>query len=186
MVRAFSDEPVDAAALERVLHTAQRGPSAGYSQGVEFVIVTEEPDKLQLARLVTNRESAADAIARAPVHVVICASADIYKERYREPDKLRVRGSAGDDALWQIPFWHVDAGAAMMLVLLSAVNEGLDAGFIGVWRQPEVRTLLGIPESYSITGIAMLGHRARAEQAQGSVISRRRRAAADVIHRERW
>jgi len=186
MVRAFSDEPVEADALERVLRTAQRGPSAGYSQGVEFVVVTGNGARHELARLVTNRESATEAIARAPVHIAICTSADIYKDRYREPDKVRVRGDTPDDVLWQIPFWHVDAGAAMMLILLAAVNEGLDAGFIGVWRQPEVKAHLQIPDSYTITGIAMLGHRGTAEQAQGSVTSRRRRAAADVIHRERW
>ena len=47
MVRAFSDAPVGGGALERILDVARRGPSAGYSQGVEFVRLTP-PDVILL------------------------------------------------------------------------------------------------------------------------------------------
>jgi nitroreductase len=113
-------------------------------------------------------------------------SAEIYKARYRQPDKLRVRGTASDEELWQIPFWHVDAGCALMLILLAAVDEGLAAGFIGVWRQPEVKALLSIPDEYAITGVVMLGHKPEDEQLQGSVTTRKRRPLSEIVHRERW
>ena len=41
MVRHFSSEPVDRVVLERIAATAQRTPSAGFSQGQRLVIVTE-------------------------------------------------------------------------------------------------------------------------------------------------
>jgi nitroreductase len=186
MVRRFSDEPVPPEALERILDTGRRGPSAGYSQGVEFVVVTQAARRAEVARIVANRETAAETLARVPVHIVVCTSAEIYRARYRQPDKLRVRGSASDDVLWQVPFWHVDAGCAMMLLLLAAVNEGLSAGFIGVWRQPELRALLAIPDEYAITGVVLLGHRAADEAPQGSILARRRRPFDEVVHRERW
>ncbi len=186
MVRAFSDEPVAPDALERVLHVAQRGPSAGYSQGVEFVVVTDAERRAGLAQALGVPNGLDSTLRGVPVHILICASADTYKARYREADKLRVRREMSDDDLWQVPFWHVDAGCAMMLVLLAAVNEGLDAGFVGVWQQTAAKAYLGIPESYSITGLAMLGHRASEERPQGSVTSRKRRPPNDVVHRERW
>jgi nitroreductase len=186
MVRSFSDEPVDPEVIERIVDAARRGPSAGFSQGIEFVVVTDAELRQELGRLVTNRETASEAIARAPVHILICSSAEIYKSRYRQPDKERVRQHVSDDVLWQIPFWHVDAGAALMLLLLAAVNEGVDAGFIGVWRQDAVRDLLGVPNTYDITGMAMVGHRSDDERPQGSTLSRRRRARDAVVHRERW
>jgi nitroreductase len=99
---------------------------------------------------------------------------------------VQVRRDLSDDELWEVPFWHVDAGAAMMLILLAAVNEGLDAGFIGVWAQDAVRAYLSIPVEYSVTGLAMIGHRAESERMQGSVLSKRRRSADEVLHRERW
>ncbi len=186
MVRSFSDEPVAPEALERVLDVARRGPSAGYSQGVEFVVVAEAERRSALARALGVPEALARTLERVPVHVLICSSPEIYRSRYREPDKLRVRKDLSDDELWQVPFWHVDAGCAMMLLLLAAVNEGLDAGFIGVWRQDQAKAYLGIPAAYSITGLAMLGHRAPGERPQGSVTSRRRRPAGQVLHHERW
>ena len=186
MVRAFSDAPVAPETLERVLSAAQRGPSAGYSQGVEFVVVTDAERRAELASALAVPTGLAKTLRTAPVHIAICTSADIYKTRYREPDKLPVRRELSDDELWQVPFWHVDAGCAMMLILLAAVNEGLSAGFIGVWQQAEAKAYLGIPVSYSITGLAMLGHRSPEERPQGSATSRRRRPPSDVLHRERW
>lgn len=186
MVRRYRDEPVPIETVERIIDVARRGPSAGYSQGVEFVVVTDPATRERLAGIISNRETAAASMARIPVHIVLCVSAQIYKERYRLPDKQRVRSGVSDEQLWHVPFWHVDAGAALMLLLLAAVNEGLDAGFIGVWRPDEVRALLGIPDEYTITGVAFVGHRADDEAPQGSVLRERRRPMEDVLHRERW
>lgn len=186
MVRAFSDALVAPEALERVLHAAQRGPSAGYSQGVEFVVITDAERRTGLATALAVPAGLAKTLRTVPVHILICTSADIYKARYREADKLPVRRETSDDELWQVPFWHVDAGCAMMLILLAAVNEGLSAGFIGVWQQAEAKAYLRIPESYGITGLAMLGHRSPEERPQGSVTSRNRRPPTDVMHYERW
>ena len=55
-------------------------------------------------------------ISRAPVHVVVCVSKELYLSRYSEPDKGD--GSMGDEAAWPVPYWWVDAGASMMLILL--------------------------------------------------------------------
>ena len=60
----------------------------------------------------------------APAHVVIAVDVGRYRERYAESDKT------GLDA-WTVPYWWADAGAALMLILLAAVDEGLAAGFLG-------------------------------------------------------
>ncbi|HZC27314.1 MAG TPA: nitroreductase family protein, partial [Actinopolymorphaceae bacterium] len=39
MVRNFSAEPVEAAAVDRILANATRGPSAGFSQGWGFLVL---------------------------------------------------------------------------------------------------------------------------------------------------
>ena len=186
MVRSFASNPVAPEALERIMDTARRGPSAGYSQGVELVAVTNEATRRDIARTVSNRETAAEAIGGIPVHIVICASAEIYRARYREPDKERVRAGVSDEVMWQVPFWFVDAGCSMMLALLAVVNEGLAASFIGVWRPDDLRSLLGIPDVYTPVGVVLVGHRSPEEQPQGSVMKRRRRPDADVLHQERW
>lgn len=190
MVRSFIDEPVAPDALERILETARRGPSAGYSQGVEFVVVTDDATRAKIAEpyeAIHAKSGHANFVAQAPVHVVICANAEIYRARYREPDKMRARKDVSDDDLWRIPYWYTDAGCAMMLILLAAVDEGLAAGFVGggIGR---LRRLLGIPEEYTPIGTALIGHEAADARQYGDISAdpRPRRPKADVVHRDRW
>ena len=51
MVRHFSDEAVDRAVLERIAETAQRAPSAGFSQGQRLLVVTDPDMRRRLAIL---------------------------------------------------------------------------------------------------------------------------------------
>lgn len=192
MVRAFTDEPIAADAVERILDVARRGPSAGYSQGVEFIAVTDAAGRRSLAGPPGEaREKAGQQnfIVQAPALIVICANPEMYRSRYREPDKKPVRARLSDEALWTVPYWHTDAGCAMMLILLAAVNEGIAAAFVGFdpERIPDVKRFLHIPDAYIPIGVVALGHEApEAEQASGSAARRPRRRFDEVVHRERW
>ena len=39
MVRSFEDRPIPPDVVERIVRNAQRGPSAGFSQGVELLVL---------------------------------------------------------------------------------------------------------------------------------------------------
>jgi nitroreductase len=195
MVRSFTDEAIPPDSLARIVRAAQRAPSAGFSQGVEFVIVTGRALRDALA----GGEAGAERMRQrgmqpfahqAPVHIAICVSPDIYKGRYREEDKGRLRAAIDDDVLWQVPYWHTDAGCAMMLILLAAVDEGLAAAFVGpADRQEEMKSILGIPPEWTLVGLALIGHEAPDARSYGDVgvsVAKKRRSAAEVIHRERW
>jgi nitroreductase len=84
----------------------------------------------------------------------------------------------------------VDAGAALMLVLLAAVEEGLGAGVYGVTVEDDagVRDLLGIPEELTIVVGVTIGHRAEDPDwdRATSVFSQRRRANDEVVRWNRW
>ena len=126
-------------------------------------------------------------VAQAPVHVMICCSAEIYRARYREPDKQEVVADWTEDQLWATPFWYVDAGAALMLMLLAAVNEGIAAAFVG-GEPDELRAIAGVPEDYHPVGVVLLGHEAPDARQFGDVSAkpRARRPLGEVVHRERW
>jgi nitroreductase len=190
MVRSFTDEPVAPDVLKRILDTARRGPSAGYSQGVEFVVVTDPAKRAAIAapgEEMFAKLGRPNFVAQAPVHVIVCTSPEIYKSRYREADKMRVVGDMDEDKLWEVPFWHTDAGAAMMLLLLAAVDEGIAAALIGdasrTWRG-----LLGVPEEYILVGSVLLGHEAPDARDYGDVsaTTRPRRAFDDIVHMNGW
>jgi nitroreductase len=186
MVRSFRSDPVSTETVERIVDVARRAPSAGFSQGVEFVIVTEPVLRDKVVAIASVGERMRAGLAPAPAHIVLCVSADVYRQRYREPDKQRIRANMSDDDLWHVPFWWVDAGAAMMSLLLAAGNEGLASFFYGVWRTAELSTVLDIPNAYTPAGIVTIGHRAESERPQGSTITRRRRPAEHVVHWNRW
>jgi nitroreductase len=185
MVRNYTDEPVDPAVLDEILSLATRAPSAGFSQGQRFVVITDGETRRKIAELAEEEsyvEGGMDPwLSRAPVHVVMCVREDDYHERYRESDKV---DDAGGEIEWPVPYWWVDAGAAMMLLLLAAVEAGLAAGFFGVHRLPQLKGLLDIPDDVSPIGVVTIGHPAN-DRRSGS-LKRGWRAKDQVVHRERW
>lgn len=185
MVRHFTAEPIPTEMIERIVETAQHAPSAGFSQGVSFVLVTDPEMRRQIARL-TDEEGYVSRgmhpfISEAPAQIVVCTSEKVYRDRYQEPDKL---GPNGEEIEWPVPYWHTDAGCAMMLILLAAVNEGLSGAFVGAFDPPALQRLLGIPEHFTPIGVVMVGH--GAEDVRSPSLKRGRRGLDDVLHRERW
>lgn len=185
MVRNYRPDPVPAESIERIISAARKAPSAGFSQGVSFIIVIEEATRRAIADLAEESSYVAAGfdpwISSAPAHIVVATSERAYHERYREPDKVRPDGS---EIEWPIPYWWVDAGAALMLVLLGAVDEGLAAGFLGVHSLPGLRDLLEIPPTVTPLGIVTLGF-PLPDRRSGS-LERGWKAQEQVVHYERW
>lgn len=184
MVRNYTGEPVDADALARIVETGRRSPSAGFSQGQAFVVVTDSDDRRAIAELAgepSYLEAGFDPwISRAPAHIAVCVSEAAYRRRYRESDKL----VDGQEIEWPVPYWWVDAGAALQNLLLAAVNEGLAAGFLGIHAVPGLKALLRIPAEYTPIGVVTVG-RPAPDRRSGS-LKRGRRPREQVIHWGRW
>ncbi len=182
MVRNYADEPVDRDAVERIVDAGRRAPSAGFSQGQSFVVVTDVDTRRAIAGLAGEEHYVAQGfdpwVSKAPVHVVVAVSETVYHARYQEPDKLGPDG----EIEWPVPYWWVDAGASMMNILLAAVNEGLGAGFLGVHSIAGLRRLLGIPDDVHPIGIITFGVPAP-DRRSGSLARGRR---PGTVHWDRW
>ena len=185
MVRHFRDEPVPAEAIERMLALAKQAPSAGFTQGQSFVVVTRPEVKREIARLCGEDEYVASGfhpfVSGAPVLFIACVSEAAYHRRYQEPDKVQDDGS---EIEWPVPYWHMDIGCSVMIVLLAAVNEGLDAGFAGAHDLDALRALLGVPAEVTPVGVIPIGY--RAPDTPSPSLKRGRKAEAEFVHRERW
>ncbi|MBL0888123.1 nitroreductase family protein [Myceligenerans indicum] len=201
MHRRFTAEPVAAEAVDRMLHNAVRAPSAGFSQGWAFVVLDEEEDRDRFWSAAapsgggagaggTGERSARDmsswlaGMRTAPVVVLVLTSKAAYLERYAERDK---GWTDLDESRWPVPYWHVDAGMASLLILQTAVDEGLGACFFGVPpdRVPAVRGELTVPEEFEITGVVAVGH-PMSGGAAGSPSRRARKPLDQVVHRGRF
>lgn len=201
MVRSFTDEPLTAAQVDRLLANAVRGPSAGFTQGWAFLVLESAADRDRFWAAASPASSARDLSAwkaglrRAPLVVVPMASRDAYLRRYAEPDKAGARLATpgawmpDDEARWPVPYWHVDVGMASLLMLQTAVDLGLGACFFGIGgpERPAFRAAFGVPDEWDPTGVIAVGHPEEpGTGAAGSPTRRPRKPVDDVVHRGRW
>jgi len=186
MVRAFTDQPVDPAVVDRLLEHATHAPSAGFSQGWAFLVLTEPADRARFwdAVFPDRTEGFTHAgLFAAGCLIVPLSHKDAYLDRYAEADKGAVDR---EEQRWSVPYWDVDTGMASMLILLTAVDEGLGALFFAI--SPEhldaFRTAFGIPAGFTPIGAIAVGH--RAPDVGSPSLRRGRRGLDEVVHRGRW
>ncbi len=185
MVRNFQSRPVPAETISRILELALHAPSAGFSQGWAYVVVTEEGLKKKVGEIQGEADFYAARfhkfVSEAPALIVACVSEQMYHDRYREPDKLNEDGT---EIEWPTPYWYFDIGCACMLIFLTAIDEGLAAAFTGVFRVDQMKQLLGIPAHFHPVGVVSIGY--PAEDVKSPSIRRGRRSLKDVVHHEHW
>ncbi len=188
MVRNYDpDRPVPPQVVDRLLEHAIRAPSAGFSQGWAFLVLNEPEDRA-LFWSVTTSQDAPDGwltrMRRAPLLVVVLSNKDAYLDRYAEADK---GWGDRDEARWPVPYWDIDTGMAALLMLLTAVDEGLAACFFGI--QPEhlasFREAFGVPAEYTPIGCVSVGY-AGTEDRRSPSLRRGRRGIDEVVHRGHW
>jgi FMN reductase [NAD(P)H] len=191
-IRTYVDQPVPRDVLERIADAAVVwAPSAGFSQGLRIVVVTDADTRRRIATAAKEDELAAQGRARwkaaAPVHMVVLTREDDYHDRYRQQDKLNITG--GREIEWPAPYWYVDAGAAVMALMLAAIDEGLDTAIFGVSDLQMLGETLGLPDDLRFVAVVTMGYPAEGadEPSDGaSVFTRRRKQRADVVRWEAW
>lgn len=191
MCRNFSAEPLGRDVVDRLLDRARRVPSAGYSQGFGFVVLSDPADRERFWAATSDDEwrgsPEAAGLLRAPVIVVPVCSAEVYVARYSEPDKV-AHGLTTEEA-WPVPFWTVDVSFGTMLLLLGVVEEGLGALFFGFRSRSAIerfRSEFGVPPSWSPIGVVAIGRPAAEAGPQGSAATRPRLPLSAVVHHGGW
>ncbi len=162
MCRSFEDRDVPDRKIEAILDAARRFPSAGHTQPQEFVVVRDGGIKEALARAALGQTFLADA----PVVLAVVSDTRRSAARY---------GRRGVD------FYSIlDGGFASMLVLLSAVDQGLAAAFVAAFDDDEVRAVLGLPRQVQPIGLIGIGYCAEEPSRHP------RRALDEIVHRDRY
>ena len=189
MVRSFRQEPVAPETIDRVMACVVHAPSAGYSQGNEFLVLDAPADVAAFLRLVEHPDFPTPPEHRGvepPVIVLVLANAGAYTTRYSAPDKIQFGLDKPEN--WPVPFWDVDAGMASMLILLAAIDNGLGAFFAGVFEPEAVTAHFGVPDRFRIVGMIGLGHPAEVDvaSADASAFKLRRRPLSELVHHGHW
>lgn len=185
MVRNFSERPVDLEIIERIVDLTRHAPSAGFTQGQSFVIVTKSDLKKSIAVTCEEEEyvkSGFDAfISKAPILLIPCTSELAYHKRYQENDKV---DDTGSEIEWPVPYWFMDIGCSVMIALLAAIDEGLVCAFAGSKDLKTLRSLLNIPAEVTPVGVIAIGY--RANDVPSPSLKRGRKPDSEYVHHEQW
>ena len=179
MVRTFTGEPVPQHVLDRILSNAVRGPSAGFSQGQAFLVLTGEdlPKFWEIAGVAVH-----ESARTAPLVIVPFSCKRVYLDRYAEPDK---DWTDRDEARWPVPFWHIDTGMAALLILQTVTDEKLGAVYFGI--VPEAvrpfRDAFGVPDDQEPIGAIAIGYNA---EPKARDLRARRKPLDSLVHYGRW
>ena len=191
MVRRYQQRPVSAAFVDQLIANGLRAPSAGFSQGWGFLVLDRRGDVDAFRVSVTPDENPDHWFAAtfdAPVVIVPCANKDVYLDRYAQADKGHDDQS---ELWWPAPYWDIDTGFASLLILLTAVDQGLGACFFGLppERLETFREAFGVPPQFRPIGAITVGYAAEDDdqrRADRRAARERRRPEHEVVHRRRW
>lgn len=192
-VRAeFTGEPVDEAALERVLGAAHAAPSVGLSQPWDFVVVTDAALRGRFRDHVlaereffssTLDETLGERFAGIKIEGILDAPLSIvvtYDPGRGAPSVLG-RHAIADAGLYSVCL-------AIENLWLAATAEDLGVGWVSFYREEFLAALIGLPEGIRPVAWLCVGP-VRSFQEVPDLERhgwRRRLPLEAVVHRDRW
>ena len=159
-VRAYTDEPIEPAALDRILEAARRTPSSRNWQPWDFVVVTEREHLRDLA-----------AVWQGAGHVAGSAATIALITLLRDDEREQAIA-------------NYDLGQATMSIMIEAADLGIGSGHSAVGDQDLARQLLGFPTDRVCAYLIALGHPAERPLAPLTKINRK--PFDEVVHRGHW
>jgi len=185
MVRNFADKPIDIETIKQIVELTRHAPSAGFTQGQSFVVVTNPETRKAIADTCEEAEYVKRGfdpfISKAPVLLIPCTSEAAYHRRYQEKDKVNEDGT---EIVWPVPYWFMDIGCAVMIALLAAVDEGLVCAYAGSKDLKTLRSILKMPDEVTPVGVIGVGY--RAPDVPSPSLKRGRKADQEYVHFEIW
>lgn len=157
-VRAYTDQPIADADLDRILEAGRRAPSSKNTQPWDFVVVT---DRDRLARLAKVWQGAGHVAGSAATIALIAPD--------REEPPQRV---------------EYDLGQATMAIMVAAADLGVGTGHTAVADQDLARELLGFPADRRCAYLIALGY--PADRPLRPIRDPARQPFDEVVHRDRW
>ena len=164
-VRAYSAEPIPAEVMERMRRALRSAPSACNYQPWHFIFVSDEG----LRRKVAEAASGQSFMAVAPITVVACG---LPEQAYK------TMGGYGNSV-------DIDVAIALDHLALAAVAEGLGTCWIGAFKEPEVKRLLGVPREVKVVAMTPLGYPASPDLNRPLADSQRK-PAAEIFSTDRY
>ncbi len=175
-VRRFLDKPIVPGLIEKVLETANMAPSGSNAQPWEFVVVREAAMRREIQRIYQEqwepyKESAIirgrkelsarakKAIASGDEFAAQLAVVPVHILTFLDRPKMRVERGSADD-LFNFGATYGSMFPAIELLMLAARALGLGTAMTTMLsgREPETKTLLGVPDHYQLITLIPMGY----------------------------
>ncbi|MFW9929127.1 MAG: nitroreductase family protein [Candidatus Thorarchaeota archaeon] len=185
MIRSFTKDLIPKEKVDQIITNFFKGPSAGFSQGVELLVLNNKADIERYFNCLGPKEtrqqgvlSKWEKLENAQLILIPLAHKEIYLERYAQPDKGWKDKS---ESHWPVPFWLTDTAMGAMIALLTIVDLGIGAVFVGLSEEPTVRKEFNIPDEYKPIGALLIGNPDLSDPPSPS-LKRGRRKREDIVH----
>ena len=185
MIRSFTNDPIPQEKIDTILRNFFRGPSAGFSQGIELLVLKEKEDLERYFKCLGTKEERQEGVLKkwdklenAQLILIPIAHKKTYLDRYAKPDKGWTDRS---ESHWPVPFWLTDTAMASMIALLTVVDLELGGLFVGLSEELAVRKEFNIPDEYKPIGAMLIGNPAPSDP-QSPSLKRGRRNKDHLIH----
>lgn len=188
----FTMDPIDDAALTRILSAAHRAPSVGLSQPWDFVIVRDEVRRRRVQQLAAQQRDAyaaslpggrarrfdglkVEAILSTPLNIVVTCDptrgGPYTLGRHADPRMAPFSVATAVENLW-----------------LAARAEGIGVGWVSFFDPDALRDALDLPGHLQVVAYLCVGHVRAFPEAPELALSgwARRRPLSWAVHHERW
>ena len=159
VVRNYIDIECSIDPLLDIPKNAIKIPTAGFSRGIEILISTESKNILEVSKIFGEIDFVSKGlnpwISKSKALYFILVNEEAYHQRYEMKDKSNAINSKN----WDVPYWYLDAGAAMMNCMLLIEESNFSSGFMGLHNinRDLIHDLFKIPLNYKIAGLVTAG-----------------------------
>lgn len=161
-VRRYTEEEISDETLNEILKVALTAPSSWGGHPIEFIVVK---DKQMIHKIARCKAMGAAPLLQADIAIVVAANCSGCE------------------------LWIEDASVASSYILLAAEQYNIGACWIHIRNRngkfltadEEIRSLLGIPENYSVLNVIALGQKGEKKPSYTD-----KDLCRENIHRERF
>ena len=159
VVRNYKKTSLEDTNLKNISKFSIKIPTAGFSRGIE-ILNTFDVKKIKNVSRIFNednfiKDGKSPWISNSLALFFILVNEEAYHHRYSKNDKTNAVNSKD----WDVPYWYVDAGAAMMNCILLIEEKELSSGFMGLHNidRKQIHEEFKIPDTYQIIGMITAG-----------------------------
>ena len=159
VVRNYKKTSLEDNNLKNISKFSIKIPTAGFSRGIE-ILNTFDVKKIKNVSRIFNedhfiKDGKSPWISNSLALFFILVNEEAYHHRYSKNDKTNAVNSKD----WDVPYWYVDAGAAMMNCILLIEEKDLSSGFMGLHNidRKKIHEEFKIPDTYQIIGMITAG-----------------------------